>query len=261
MIWTLRWPEIFRPSRGMAAYIHCSLASGAIWRPLVEALRDPAPILIELPGHGAAPDWDQAMDYHDQALSLALSSLPPDPVNIIGHSFGATVALRLAIEAPERVRSLVLIEPVLFAAARAAAHPAYEAHRTAFQPFLEALDRGDKETAAREFTAIWGGGAPRSALPKAQQQYLVDRIHLIPAGAPAIEEDEQDLLAEGRLEALTRPVALIEGELSPAVIPAIHAELARRLPQAERVTINGAGHMLPVSHTRQLADVLRPILA
>jgi lipase len=47
----------------------------------------------------------------------ALGLLPEGPVHLIGHSFGATVALRLAIEAPERVASLTLIEPVLFAAA------------------------------------------------------------------------------------------------------------------------------------------------
>ncbi|MFQ6553992.1 alpha/beta fold hydrolase [Aestuariibius insulae] len=245
----------------MTAYIHCSLASGGIWKPLIEALQHPAPVLVELPGHGQAPDWDQDMDYHDQAVDLALSCLPSEPVDIVGHSFGATVALRLALDWPERVQSLILIEPVFFAAAREAGDPAYEAHRQAFQPFLEAIENGNQAAAAREFTEIWGGGAPWNSLPDAQKKYFADRIHLIPAGAPAIEEDRAGLLADGRLEALAIPVTLIEGERSPAVIPAIHAELARRLPRADRLTIKGAGHMLPVSHTRQLAARLRPLLA
>ena len=37
------------------------------------------------------------------------------------HSFGATVALRLATLFPDRVRSLTLVEPVFFAAAKAIA--------------------------------------------------------------------------------------------------------------------------------------------
>lgn len=49
------------------------------------------------------------------------------PVDVIGHSFGATVALRLALERPELVRSLVLVEPVLFAAAKAAEDPRFAA--------------------------------------------------------------------------------------------------------------------------------------
>ncbi len=238
------------------AFIHCSLAHNGVWAPLLKALGEEDPILIELPGHGQAPDWDERQDYQDQALDAALSALPEEPVALVGHSFGGTVALRLAVEAPQRVASLTLIEPVFFAAAREAGDPAYNAHVAAFEPFLAAIKDGEKETAARLFTGMWGTGLPWGRIPEAQRQYLIDRIHLIPAGAPAIEEDRAGLLRPGRLEALGMPVHLIEGAASPKVIGAIQGELSRRIQGATRDIVEGAGHMLPITHPDAVADLL-----
>jgi lipase len=50
------------------------------------------------------------------AVDLLQDQAQGQPVDVIGHSFGGTVALRLAVERPDLVRSLVLIEPVFVAA-------------------------------------------------------------------------------------------------------------------------------------------------
>jgi pimeloyl-ACP methyl ester carboxylesterase len=73
-------------------------------------------IAFDLPGHGRSADWDGASDYHHLSTQIAASFLT-EPVDLIGHSFGATVALRLAVEQPQKLRSLILIEPVFFAVA------------------------------------------------------------------------------------------------------------------------------------------------
>jgi lipase len=75
---------------------------------------------FDLPCHGASGDWDGQGDIHDTATDMALTVLDDigaQPIDLLGHSFGATVALRLAIEHPERIRSLIMYEPVFFAAA------------------------------------------------------------------------------------------------------------------------------------------------
>ena len=101
------------------ALIHGALAHGRVWAPLLEALQPEAvPIRIELPGHGDAEDWDRGRDFTDQAVELALSAMPREPVPLIGHSYGAAVALRIAVERPYRVSSLVLIEPPFYAAVK-----------------------------------------------------------------------------------------------------------------------------------------------
>ncbi len=46
------------------------------------------------------------------------------------------------------------------------------------------------------------------------------------------------------------------GEDSPPVIPAIADALAARLPDVGRARVPGAGHMLPITHPRQVAELI-----
>ena len=86
----------------------------------------------------------------------------------------------------------------------------------------------------------------------------MDRIHLVTASGRAIEDDPAGITAAACLAQVTVPVTLIRGADSPPVIAAIHAALADRLPDALDHVVVGAGHMLPLSHT---ADVAALILA
>jgi pimeloyl-ACP methyl ester carboxylesterase len=208
---------------------------------------------FDLPGHGRAPDWDGRGDYQDQALAQAVAATP-DPSVLIGHSFGATVALRLAIEQPSLVRALVLIEPVLFDAA--AGTPAYAAHQASFVPFIAALERGDRQTAAQVFLSIWGDGSPWADLSVTTRARLTAQIPLIAAGAPALQGACHGTLAPGALEGLTCPVLLIRGADSPPVIGAIHDRLARRLCKPSLCSVTGAGHMLPLTHPQETAAAI-----
>lgn len=195
--------------------LHCSLGHGGAWSGVAAHLPGVMVVAPDLPGHGRSPDWDGRSDLHSLTTRECMSLLPARPVDLLGHSFGATVALRMALERPEAVRTLTLIEPVLFAAARAAGDPAWQQNREALHPFAEAILAGDREGAAAAFQAAWGAGIPFAALPAAQRDYLMDRIHLIPAPHATIEEDAAGMLAFGRLEGLGVPVLLVEGAARP----------------------------------------------
>lgn len=210
---------------------------------------------VELPGHGQAPDWDARGDYGDQALQTVREAVGAGADVVVGHSFGAVTALRMALERPGAIGRLVLIEPVLFAATRGL--PVHDETDLAFKPYIRALAAGDRMAAAAAFTGIWGTGRPFDSLAPAQRAALAARIHLIPAGAPTLHDDRAGILAPGRLEGLTVPVDLLEGAESPAVIDAIHSVLAARLPRAERHSVAGAGHMLPITHPAEVAAILR----
>ena len=104
--------------------VHCMLARHESLLPLAAAIGGHA-TLFDLPGHGRSPDWDGAQDYQTQAVAWAAACCD-GPAHLIGHSFGATVALRLAVDRPDLVSRLTLIEPVYFAAARGT--PAHADH-------------------------------------------------------------------------------------------------------------------------------------
>ncbi|MEM8632359.1 MAG: alpha/beta hydrolase [Pseudomonadota bacterium] len=248
------WDEEGEGAR-WALLIHPSLASSRIWTGVRDrvTLRT---IAFDQPGHGQSAPWDRKGDFHDQATAVAASFLTADPVDLVGHSFGATIALRLALEHPKVVRSLTLIEPVLFIAAKRAGDPEFDRHMERMEGFDAALALGDYARAARTFDAVWGSGAPWETLPEAVRAKLVSRIPLIAAGEPVLLHDTRGLLDAGRLERLSCPVHFLRGDASPPIIAAIHAALRARLAQSDEAVIPGAAHMLTATHPQETAAKL-----
>lgn len=246
-----------------ALMIHCSLAHSGAWRGVRAELAETMTTLaLDLPGHGKSADWDGLGDYQDACVDVALALLSREtagPVDVIGHSFGATIALRLAQLKPEKVRSLTLYEPVLFAAARN--HPAF-ADNARFMNgvFADAMRAGDRMQAARLFNAKWGGDAGWEALTDRIKQDMARRIHLIAEAQSVNHEDVHGQVAPGALEAVKQPVLLIEGGRSPDLVRALHDELEARLPLVRRVSIPDAGHMGPISHAAAMASEMQRFL-
>jgi lipase len=243
--------------------LHPSLAHGGAFAALAAALPDADITAPDMIGHGRAPAWDGYSDLHSactrdalmQAEALAKAS--GGPIDLIGHSFGATLALRMALERPELLRSIVLIEPVLFAAARADGAPEYRAFATEHALFAALLDSGDLQAAAGEFQRHWGDGQDFDGLPAAIRAYITHRLPLIVAQSAGLVEDSGGMLGYGRLESCPLPILLLRGTTGPRVISAIHRALIARLPNAQETIITGAGHMLPITHAPQAALAIR----
>ena len=242
-----------------AVMLHCSLAHSGAWGALAERLGDALTMTaFDQPGHGRSGDWDGKVDLHRLTTDIAVhfAAQSSGPVDLFGHSFGGTVALRLAIERPDLVRSLTLVEPVLFAAARTSAPGAFAQYEAAKAPFVRALAQGDKPRATAFFHDEWGAGT-LDAMAEPQRRYITDRIGMIMGQDHALTGDSAGLLQPGRLASIKVPVLLVEGAASPPVIDAIMAELARHLPQARRLAVPGAGHMVPITHPDTVAAAVR----
>lgn len=251
----------FGQGRRPALGIHCSLAHSGAWAPLMAELgRQMTMTAFDLPGHGRSAEWEPelwgAADYLGAAATTARGLLRQagGPVEVIGHSFGALVALAAALAEPERVRSLTLIEPVLFAALNG--RPAWDDYLDRTAPFRNALLAGEDALAAELFVGLWGNGQPWAEVDARQRGNFIRRIRLLAAIAPANEEDSADLLQPGRLEALAMPVLLIRGDRSPGSIPAVMEVLAGRVPGARTAVVAGAGHMAPLTHAAQVAALI-----
>lgn len=225
------------------------LASGAAWRGVQAALPAARLTCPDLPGHGRGPSPDGS-PFMDLALASALAAAPEGAFDVVGHSYGGCLALRLLVEHPDRIRSLALIEPVMFAAADAGLR-AGEADRMA--GYHAAWDAGDRDEAARVFTGFWGDGTPWEELPERTREAIRARIPLVAQSGPGIGEDVHGILP--RLPADPPPVLIVTRTDPPPILQGIVDGLTARLSDA-RVTRLGRGHMIPMEVPEALADRL-----
>lgn len=236
---------------------HCFLGHAGAWAKLTGALSDPPDALaFDLPGHGARALPEDPGDFHAQVTAEVpgyLAALGPAPLGF-GHSFGGAVLLRHAAHHPRDFAGLILIEPVFFAAAHGT--PAYDAWVQSEAPVYDLLVQGRAEDAVRVFLAPNGDGTPWEAIPPPDRARLVAQIPLVAATRAGLVDDSGGLLDPGRLQGLDLPVLLMTGAQSPPIFGAVCQGLAARLPCAETAVIDGAGHMLPITHARPVAAVI-----
>ena len=235
-----------------ALALHCMMGNGAYWGPIAGRLEGRIDLAgFDMPGHGRSDPWEpqpQGPDFHTSVTRIAASFIDR-PLDLIGHSLGATVALRIAVAAPEAVRSLTLIEPVLFAAAPDAEQI------TRDQTMAEMIAQGRDDDAARAFIDIWGA-APFDSLPPATRRAMADQIKLVVDTDETLTRDRAGILDEGRLETIDAPVMIILGQDSPLVMHRIADALAPRLADVGRAVVPSAGHMLPLTHADQTAGLI-----
>ena len=89
--------------------LHSNASSSAQWRALMDSMAPTHHVLApDLYGAGKSPDW-----YSDRVITLAdeAALIEPvlqragSPVILVGHSHGAALALRIAVENPHRVEA------------------------------------------------------------------------------------------------------------------------------------------------------------
>jgi lipase len=260
----LMLPPLRAWSRGGARPVlalHCSLAHSGAWSGLAEGLSGVTITATDQVGHGRAEPWDGVSSLHDRvtadSIAMAEHLGQGTAIDLFGHSFGGTVALRIALERPDLVRSLCLVEPVIFAAAGAARDPAYAPFRAGHLAFADLVRAGRRDEAAALFHSHWGTEGRFADLPDRTRAYMLDRIHLIVAQNPVLLDDAAGLLRAGGLEGIAVPVLLIEGGASPAIIGAVHGALAGRLRHARRLSVADAGHMVSITHAAAIAPAVQ----
>ena len=223
--------------------------------PLMAKLPGRSFTAFDLPGHGES-EFDKTLDIQAQAVSTAIHLLETTgPSDVFGHSFGATVALKLAMKRPDLVRRLSLYEPVYFSVLAQGNPEAYAAEARASASFTRAAEMQDWPAAARAFLGRWSL-EPFDELPLAQQKYILKTIPLIMASSPSVIAPESGRILLAELEKPELPILLMEGGGSPKVISEINALLARNGKNITRKTLTEAGHMGAITHAGAVASLM-----
>jgi len=235
--------------------LHGSASSGRMWRATAQALppfyRTLAPDLI---GYGGTPAWPPATPFDIDAEARALEPELPCEYHLVGHSYGGVVALRLALADPKRVRTLTLIEPVLFSLLRHAGETAaFERMCRVRDEFIARLAAGERENSMRGFVEFWsseGAWAVQSDAMRAALVKVADKILLDFQVAFGFEPEWNQLAQFG-----PRTVLLC-GAQSPEPMRRLVDALHRLMPASRYVVVPGANHLLPSTHGSALIDAL-----
>ena len=179
--------------------------------------------------------------------------------HVVGHSSGGVIALRLALDAPEVVHSLVLLEPALLNV------PSGALLTEALRPGLEQYGAGDKAGAADSFLR-WAIGPDYRAwldrlIPGAFQHAVTDADTFFGVELPSMQEW---LFTREDARRITTPVFGVLGAESASIWPGwneVQERLREWLPQTESFVLAGANHALQERDPRGIAEAIAPFLA
>jgi pimeloyl-ACP methyl ester carboxylesterase len=174
--------------------------------------------------------------------------------HVVGHSSSASMALQLALDAPDVVQSLALLDPAR-PAVPSALH--LELVKTVVEPALERYAAGDKPGAVDIWmSGVCGPGyraALERALPDALAQAVADADTFFGQELPAVLH-----WSFGREEAarIAAPALAVLGEHSIPVFRERRDLLLDWLPNAEAFELPDATHLLQVESPAAMANAL-----
>ena len=182
--------------------------------------------------------------------------------HLVGHSSGGNIALQVALDAPEIVHSIVLMEPALPVAL---GPERMLSTRAAMASVFEAYRAGDKARAVDGFMRNVSGPDYRSVLdqvlPGAFEQGVKDADTFFGQELPALQ---QWALKREDAARITQPVLSVVGAKSKEVSPIWterHEMVLTWLPKAEGFVLPDATHLLHVQHPRAVAEALAAFFA
>ena len=93
-------------------FVHGVGTSGELWaRDLAPLARDCRLIVYDRRGYGASSESPRDWQAHREDAIALIEALRAAPAVLVGYSGGSMIALDLALERPDLVRSLVLLDP------------------------------------------------------------------------------------------------------------------------------------------------------
>ena len=231
--------------------VHGSWDSARTWGLVLPDLADSFRVLTyDRRGHSQSEHPAGQGSIHEDVADLAalIEHLDLEPAWVAGHSFGASIALRLAAEHSELLRGVIAHEPPLFAllADDPSLAPMLEEVGGAVGAVVDRIASGDHAGAAEQFveTVALGPGA-WAHLPAESRQTLIENA---PTFLDEAHDPEQLAFDLERIVPFSRPVLLTTGEQSPPAFAPVAARIADALPGAAVHTFPNAGHIPHLTH-------------
>jgi pimeloyl-ACP methyl ester carboxylesterase len=222
------------------------------------------------PNEDIAPGVDDQTLPHVDDLVAFLRVMGAAPAHVVGHSWGGLISLLAAIRHPQLVRSLVLQEPPVLSLVMSVPPRPRELLRLlvrrpgtalvilsfavkTWTPTQQAFRRGEDEAAMQTFGCGLLGRETYERLSEERKQQAFEnvravRAQVLGAGFPPLSEDD--------VRGVQVPTLLMTGKRSPPYLPRLTDRLQQLLPNAERVEIAAASHLMNEENPGAVNDAL-----
>ena len=249
-----------RPDAPWALLIHGTGAATHSWRGLMPLLAARFNVIAaDLPGHGftsMGPAWQMSLPGMAQALGALLAELKIAPQLIVGHSAGAAIGARMALDGLAAPAALVSLNGALLplGGLPGLLFPPV-AKLMAALPFVPRVFSWRASDAASVRRLIEGTGSTLDATGA----QLYGRLLRSPghaAGALSMMANWDLRPLERDFPRLQVPLTLVVGANDRAVPPAQAQRVLALVPKAKVVTLVGLGHLAHEEQPAQVADVV-----
>jgi magnesium chelatase accessory protein len=258
-----QWPA---PSAGSSQLLllHGTGASTHSWRHLVPLLAPHAGVVaLDLPGHGfseAAQGDGATLPGMARGVAALLREIGIRPSVLVGHSAGAAIAVRLALDDAALPVSIISLNGALL--------PLHGLAGQLFSPLAKLLAsnhlvprlfawRADDEARVRRLVAGTGSRIPDADIAL-YRRLVSDPAHVAGALAMMANWDLRTLAAE--LPRLRAPLQLLAAEGDRTLPPTHVRRVAALLPQAGLTLLPGLGHLAHEEAPQRVFDVLWPLV-
>lgn len=239
--------------------VHCSSGSHRMWRALIDKLKVSHRVLApDLIGYGRSGGWPAGRTYDIQTeaqILMLLASVAGEPAHFVGHSYGGALSLEAVRLLRGRARGMTLIEPVPLHILRLAGKDDdWRAAETLIKTVVEAIARGDRGAAASAYMSFWMGKLQwwlSSAEFKQNVMATMDKVALEFLAARWLNAPPIDVYTN-----LEVPTLLIHGSKTRPTALAMTEVLADLLPDVRGASVEGAGHLSPITHTARVNQLI-----
>jgi len=211
----------------------------------------------DLRGHGRSSSPSSGYRWGDHAADLAtVLDYLGGAAHLVGLSKGAGVALELALRAPERVRSLVLISPWV------PDHPLSAELKGSLREIAARVGEAGVASAMAEGWLRHPLMASAMAVPGVRER--VEAMAMaFPGGEYLAARDARDRewRLVDRLAEIAAPTLVISGAEDLDDFLAMAATLVGQLPRVRRETVAGAGHLVPLEQPQPVAEAVTAFLS
>ena len=232
--------------------LHGASSNLEVMRPLAERLsQHHRVILVDRPGHG----WSRREKFSDSTpqpqarmISQALDKLGVGPAIIVAHSWSGALALRIALDHPERVAGLVMLAPVAYPWPGGVSQYNYVitapvigsllAHTVTLPLGLLLADSGSRSVFAPQAMPHDFVKDSATRLLLRPREFIANAWDLVTLRAAMAEQAP-------RYANVTVPITIIAGDVDKTVSTHIHSQpLAKTAPNTKLIVLKGVGHMI-----------------